>query len=299
MLPALQIRDTVFDWGKQTYVMGIVNVTPDSFSGDGLAKGIGTNGYDPVREAVDQVGQFLQDGAHIIDVGGESTRPGGIVVAQEDEITRVIPVIKAIRQTYPAVIISVDTYKARVAEEALRAGADMINDVWGFLADPEMANVVSESKAPVVLIHNRSKPENAQILKNLGGRYIGVDYDDLLRDVMCELDVSIQKALKAGVANDKIIIDPGIGFGKTVEQNIRLVNELEYFKKLGKPILLGPSRKSFIGYTLGLPPQERVEGTAATIAIGIDRGADIIRVHDVKVMSRVAKMVDAITRHPQ
>jgi len=299
MLPALRIRDTVFEWGKQTYVMAIVNVTPDSFSGDGLAKGIGTSGFDPVREAVEQVGQFLQDGAHIIDVGGESTRPGGIVVSKEDEIARVIPVIKAIRQTYPEVIISVDTYKAKVADEALRAGADMINDVWGFLADPEMAIVVSESKAPAVLMHNRSKPENAQLLGNLGGHYIGMDYDDLMKDVTNELEISIRAALQAGVSSDKIIIDPGIGFGKTVEQNIRLINELDYFKKLGKPILLGPSRKSFIGYTLGLPPQERVEGTAATITIGIDRGADIIRVHDVKVMARVARMVDAITRHPQ
>lgn len=299
MLPVFRIRDVLFEWGTQTYVMGIINITPDSFSGDGLVKGVGANRFDPIENAVDQAGKFIRDGAHIIDVGGESTRPGGSVVSHEDEIDRVIPVIKALRNTYPDVVISIDTYKAKVAEKALQNGADMINDVWGFLADPGMAQVAAESQAPSVLMHNRSKPENAQILDRLGGRYISMGYDDLFEDISRELMISIQLAVHAGVSEEKLIIDPGIGFGKTVEQNIQLIDQLGFFKKLGKPILLGPSRKSFIGYTLGLPPQERVEGTAATIAIGIDRGADIIRVHDVKVMARVARMVDAITRHPQ
>lgn len=286
----------MLEWGKKTYVMGIVNITPDSFSGDGLYRDQNFADADPVSFALKQVAEFIHYGADIIDVGGESTRPGAMIVEEQEEIERVIPIVIAIRSEFPDVLISVDTYKARVAEEAVKAGADMINDVWGFFGDPDMARVAAAANVPVVLMHNRSKPENAQLVENLGGRYIGMRYDDLLNDITKELSASIDLAIKAGVKDENIIIDPGIGFGKTVEQNIELIDRLDHFKKLGKPILLGPSRKSFIGYTLDLPPNERVEGTAATIAIGIDRGADIIRVHDVKVMARVAKMVDAITR---
>lgn len=296
MSEEIRVRNKKFVWGSKTYVMGIVNITPDSFSGDGLFHEDAPNETDPIKFAIEQVADFLTNGADIIDIGGESTRPGAKIVSEDEEIERVIPIIKSVRAEFPDAIISIDTYKARVAEQAIAAGADIINDVWGFFGDPKMANTAADANVPVILMHNRSKPENAQVAENLGGRYVGMAYNDLLSDITNELRASIDLALDAGVKPENIIIDPGIGFGKTVEQNCQLIDQLHHFKQLGKPILLGPSRKSFIGYTLDLPPHERVEGTAATIAIGIDRGADIIRVHDVKVMARVAKMTDAITR---
>lgn len=277
-------------------MMGILNITPDSFSGDGLLHDEAPETFDPIKFAINQVADFLKYGADMIDIGGESTRPGARTININEEVERVIPIIKAIRAKFPDVVISIDTYKAQVAEQAIVAGADMINDVWGFYGDPKMAKVAAEANVPIVLMHNRSKPENAIVAENLGGKYVGMEYVNLLEDITAELKNSIGLALSAGVKEENIIIDPGIGFGKTVEQNCQLIDQLDYFKSLGKPILLGPSRKSFIGYTLDLPPTERVEGTAATIAIGIDRGADIIRVHDVKVMARVARMTDALTR---
>lgn len=281
-----------FTWGKRTYVMGIINVTPDSFSGDGLAV---LDEAEVIEAAVAQARQFVADGADILDVGGESTRPGSTPVTAEDELNRIMPVIRALRQTV-TVPISVDTYRASVAEAALAAGADWINDVWGLRMDPEMAGLVARSGCPVVIMHNRSKPKDVAQEKRLGGHYVGVQYDDLINDVKRELQASIDLALAAGVQPGQIIIDPGIGFGKTVSQNLRLIAELDEFRSMGYPILLGTSRKSFIGYTLDLAPAERMEGTAATVAIGIDRGADIVRVHDVKAMVRVARMTDAIVR---
>lgn len=194
------------------------------------------------------------------------------------------------------VTISVDTYRSAVADTALEAGADWVNDVWGLRMDPGMAGLVARRDCPVVIMHNRSKPKNVAQEEHLGGRYVSMQYDDLLADVRNELQESIDLALIAGVKPEKIILDPGIGFGKTVSQSLQLLNELSMLKDLGYPLLIGPSRKSFIGYTLDLPPDERLEGTAATVAIGIDRGADIVRVHDVKEMVRVVRMTDQIVR---
>jgi dihydropteroate synthase len=208
----------------------------------------------------------------------------------------VMPVLQAVRSVYPEVILSIDTYKAEVAEAALAAGADWINDVWGLRADPDLAKVAARRQAPLVLMHNRSRPANADLQERLGGRYVGMTYDDLIGEVCRELMESVQLARKAGIPETHIILDPGIGFGKTVEQNLELINRLNMIKAIGFPVLLGVSRKSFIGYTLNLPAEQRLEGTAAAVAVGIVRGADIIRVHDVETMVRVARMVDAIVR---
>lgn len=287
----MQIGSFTFEWGSRTYVMGILNVTPDSFSGDGIiAKG------DAVELALRQAETFLNDGADILDVGGESTRPGSAPVTAEEEMERVSPVIEALHKNFPDALISIDTYKAKVAEDAIRAGAHIINDVWGFRADVEIASVAAKHKTPVILMHNRSNPASVEVRERLGGSYIGAEYDNLLEDVKRELLVSVEIAGKAGVEETAILLDPGIGFGKTREHNLELINRLGEIRKLGYPILLGPSRKSFIGFTLDLPPDQRIEGTAATVAVGITRGADIIRVHDVREMARVAKMTDAIVR---
>ncbi len=289
--PTLPIGPRTFRWGERTYVMGILNVTPDSFSGDGLlAQG------DPVEAALAQAQAFLEAGADILDIGGESTRPGAQPVPLEEEIRRVIPVVREVARQFPKAVISVDTYKAPVAEAALEAGAHLVNDVWGLRADPRMAAVVARYGVPVILMHNRSTPNNAEVRERLGGRYVGVAYENLLEDVKRELLESVALAHAAGIPDSHIILDPGIGFGKTVEQNLELVDRLGEIRALGYPVLLGSSRKSFIGYTLNLPPEERLEGTAAAVAVGIVRGADIVRVHDVLPMVRVARMTDAIVR---
>lgn len=282
------------DWGKRTYVMGILNVTPDSFSGDGLL-----NKEDAVRGAIDQALRFVDAGADILDIGGESTRPGAQWVNADEEQARILPVVSALAALKLDVILSVDTYKASVADAALSSGADWINDVWGFQADPKMAEVAASRQAQVVLMHNRSKPGNADLQERLGGRYVGVEYTDLLEDVKRELLASVALAKLAGVQDECIILDPGVGFGKTVAQNLELINRLGEIRALGYPVLLGPSRKSFIGYTLDLPPDQRLEGTAAAVAVGIVRGADIVRVHDVEAMVRVARMTDALVREKQ
>jgi dihydropteroate synthase len=271
--------------------MGIINITPDSFSGDGLMPR-----QNPVEAAVAQATLFVRDGADILDVGGESTRPGAALVEVEEELDRVIPVIKALRVNFPEIRISVDTYKSEVAREALKAGASWVNDVWGLRADPELAGVVSDYQVPVILMHNRLKPGSAALEARLGGRYVGVDYEDLIGDIRRELLASVALAHAVGIPDDLIILDPGIGFGKTVSQNLELIARLDEIKSLGYPLLVGPSRKSFIGYTLDLPPDERLEGTAAAVALSIARGADILRVHDVREMTRVARMADAIVR---
>jgi dihydropteroate synthase len=280
-----------FAWGSRTFIMGILNITPDSFSGDGLM-----TRQDTVAAALEQAIEFASAGADIIDIGGESTRPGAQPLSAEEELERVIPVIQALAEARLGIVLSIDTYKARVAEAALNAGADWVNDVWGLRADPDLAEVVSRRRVPLVLMHNRSKPADAELRQRLGGRYVGVQYENLVEDVKKELVESVHLAHAAGISDNRIILDPGIGFGKTVEQNLELIDRLAEVRALGYPLLFGPSRKAFIGYTLDVPPDQRLEGTAAAVAVGISRGADIVRVHDVAVMIRVARMTDAIVR---
>ncbi len=294
---AITINNHTFDWGSRTYVMGILNVTPDSFSGDGLLppspRRAGAGGEE---NALEQARAFLAAQCDILDVGGESTRPGSQPVDAAAEKTRVIPVIEAIVREFPDALISIDTYKAEVAEAALDAGAKIVNDVWGLRADPKLSEVVSSFQCPVILMHNRSNPMSVEVKERLGNAYIGVEYENLIEDVKRELMDSVDIARRAGIADERIILDPGIGFGKTVAHNLELIRRLDEIRALGFPVLLGPSRKSFIGYTLDLPPDQRVEGTAAAVAVGIARGADIVRVHDVLPLSRVVRMTDAIVR---
>ena len=294
-MQSLKINNQTLTWGERTYVMGILNATPDSFSGDGLLSSPTVNGGGQ-GGALEQAREFVEFGADILDVGGESTRPGSDPVDADEELRRVIPVIEDISNAMPQTLISVDTYKASVAQAALAAGAHIVNDVWGLRADPKLAPVVAKAGCPVILMHNRSNPASVEIREKLGGAYIGAEYDDLLEDVKAELLESVKIAHQAGVADEAIILDPGIGFGKTVSQNLELIDRLDEIRALGYPVLLGPSRKSFIGYTLDLPADQRVEGTAASIAVGITRGADIVRVHDVKEIARIAKMTDALVR---
>lgn len=293
----LQVQEHTFEWGARTYVMGILNITADSFSGDGLVKEAPGERKTPalVAAALEQARRFVAAGADILDVGGESTRPGAQPVSAQEELARLLPVVRALVSELN-VPVSVDTYKAQVAEAAFQAGACMLNDVWGLHADPDLASVAARHAAPVILMHNRSSWAHAEIKDRLGGRYIGMDYENLLEDIQRDLLESVALAHAAGIPDQHIILDPGIGFGKTVEQNLELVDRLGEIRALGYPVLLGPSRKSFIGYTLNLPPDQRVEGTAAAVAIGIGRGADIVRVHDVEYMLRVVRMSDAITR---
>ena len=290
------IGNREFVWGERTYVMGIVNVTPDSFSGDGMADDEVGLSEVALQRVVAQARSFAEEGADFIDVGGESTRPGSKPVTAEIEASRVLPAIKAIR-ALTEIPISVDTYRASVAARALDLGADMVNDVWGLQMDPSLGELVAERSVPIILMHNRSRPKDAAQEQRLGGRYVGVKYDDLLGDILSELGAQVSQAEGVGIVRERIIVDPGIGFGKTVEQNLSLLNRAGELRSLGLPILLGPSRKSFIGYTLQLPPDERVEGTTAAIAVGIVRnGVDIIRAHDVRSAVRAARMTDAIVR---
>jgi len=208
----------------------------------------------------------------------------------------VIPIISALHNNFPEVIISIDTYKAQVAEEAIKAGAHIVNDVWGLRADDGLAFVAAKYKTPVILMHNRSNPASVEVREKFGNAYVGAVYENLIEDVKRELLECVAIAKNAGIAESFIVLDPGIGFGKTREHNLELINRLDEIRELGYPILLGTSRKSFIGFTLDLPADQRVEGTAATVSVGITRGADIIRVHDVKEMARVAKMTDSIVR---
>ncbi|MEN8240969.1 MAG: dihydropteroate synthase [Chloroflexota bacterium] len=287
---SITLNNHTFTWGSRTYVMGIINVTPDSFSGDGLK-----TASDPVQAAVDQAAEFVACGVDILDVGGESTRPGSEPIDAQEEAQRVIPVIKAISEKFE-IPISIDTYKAEVAEKALEAGAHLINDVWGLRADPDLGKVAAVHHAPVILMHNRSTPKSAEVEERLGGRYLGMEYGDLIEDIKTELLESVELAHQAGIPDEHIILDTGIGFGKTVEQNLELLNRGDEIRALGYPLLIGPSRKSFIGFTLDLPPDQRVEGTAAAVSVAIVRRADIVRVHDVETMVRVARMTDAIVR---
>ncbi len=291
-LETLSVGKFNFHWGSRTYVMGILNVTPDSFSGDGLltppALGEGPG--------VGLARAFLVAGADILDVGGESTRPGSQPVDADSEKARVIPLIESILREFPDALISIDTYKAEVAEAALNAGARIVNDVWALRGDPDLAGVIAKHNAPVILMHNRSNPASVEVKDRLGNAYIGSEYNNLIEDVKRELMDSVALARRAGIPDERIILDPGIGFGKTVTHNLELIRRLDEIRALGFPVLLGPSRKSFIGFTLDLPADQRVEGTAAAVAVGITRGADIVRVHDVAPLARVVKMTDAIVR---
>ncbi len=274
LLTTTRIGGTEFRWGEQTYVMGICNLSPDSFSGDGLGNDIET--------VVAQAKRMVAEGADIIDVGGESTRPGTEPSSTDDfdsELNLIIPTIERLASEIP-VPISIDTYKSGVASRALKAGATMINDIWGLKRDPKLADLAAEAGVPVILMSNqRDAP-----------------CQDIMPEIISDLKRGIQIAMNAGVHEPNIIIDPGIGFGKSLEQNLEIIRRLAELKSLDKPILLGSSRKSMIGLVLDLPADQRLEGTAATLAIGIANGANIVRVHDVKAMVRVCRVSDAIIR---
>jgi dihydropteroate synthase len=277
-----RIGRSLFTWGARTYVMGIVNVTPDSFSGDGLLAGpAGTPaGSDAIGSAVATATAMVADGADILDIGGESTRPGHAPVTEEVERDRVVPVIAAVRRALPEIPISVDTTKPSVAEAALAVGADMINDVWGVGTDEGIVRVAAAAGVPLVVMHNRAEPR----------------YGDLLGEIVADLRAALERAIRLGVAVDDLIVDPGFGFGKTPEQNLELVRGLGALRALGRPIVLGTSRKSTLGRVLDLPADQRLEATLATTAIGIAEGADIVRVHDVRANVRAARVSDAIVR---
>lgn len=257
------------DFSKKTIIMGILNVTPDSFSDGGK--------FNRLDDAVERAQRLVADGAGIIDIGGESTRPGHEPVSHEEESARVVPVIERLVKTIDTPI-SIDTFKAKTAENALQAGATIINDVWGAKADPEITAVAKSFNAPIILMHNQDDP----------------DYDDIIEDMKKSLSESIEIAKKNGVSDEKIILDPGVGFGKTLEQNLLVMRRLGELKTMGYPILLGTSRKSMIGKVLDLPVEERLEGTIATVCSGIQQGVEIVRVHDVKEINRAAKMMDAM-----
>ncbi len=262
----------MFNFGEKTYIMGILNVTPDSFSDGGE--------YNNVELAIKHSKEMIKQGADIIDIGGESTRPGSAIVDEKEEITRVVPIVKKLVNAIK-VPISVDTYKSSVASEVLKLGVPMINDIWGLQKDELMAEVVSKYDAYIVIMHNQD----------------GTEYqEDIMLSIKKFLNKSIEIAKKAGIKDDKIILDPGIGFGKTPDQNIHIMKRIDELKELGYPILLGTSRKSMIGKILDLPAKERVEGTIATTVMGIIQGVDIVRVHDIKENIRAAKVTDAIYR---
>ena len=272
-------RDHVLPLWKRTHIMGILNLTPDSFSDGGL--------FTDVDRAVEYALEMEADGADIIDIGGESTRPGAEPVSEAEELARVLPVIERVA-AQSLVPISIDTYKAPVAREALAAGASIVNDISGLRFDRDMASVVAEADAGLVIMHIKGEPRNMQ--KN-------PFYEDVIGEISSYLTESKHMAFEAGVSEEQIVIDPGIGFGKRVEDNLHIIHELAKFHKLASPILIGPSRKSFIGHVLDLPIDQRLEGTAAAVAISIFNGAHIVRVHDVKEMKRVAMMADAIKRN--
>ena len=258
-------------WGKRTYVMGVINATPDSFSGDGLG--------GSVDAAVELALRFQDEGADFIDIGAESTRPGHQPVTVSEELDRLIPPLAAVAASV-SIPISVDTWKSDVAKAALENGACIINDVWGLKAGPALAEMAAEFGAGLILMHNQR----------------GHQYNDLMKDIAAGLAQSIDIALSAGVLRENLVIDPGVGFGKTADHNLELLRDLRQLKSLGLPVLVGTSRKSTIGRILGLPPEQRLEGTAATVALAIASGADIVRVHDVREMVRVCRMTDAIVR---
>jgi dihydropteroate synthase len=273
---------TEFVWGSRTYVMGILNTSPESFSGDGV---------DGVAASLDQARRMVEEGADIIDVGGESTRPGFTPIPVEEELRRVIPVIEKVARDV-TVPVSVDTMKYEVALAALQAGASILNDQWGLKKEPRLGRLAAQWNAPLILMSNQRDMGTFDATAQRDGSR----YDNVMREVIESQTASLEAAIAVGVPLQNIILDPGIGFGKTWQQDIEIVRRLRELKALGRPVLLGPSRKSLIKMVLNLPARERVEGTAAVVAIGIANGADIVRVHDVKQIARVCKMADAIVR---
>jgi len=263
------IGNKEFDVKNKTYIMGILNVTPDSFSDGGSF-------YD-VDSAVRHAGIMIEKGAHILDIGGESTRPGYAQISEEEEIARIVPIIRAIKANYD-IPVSVDTYKSKVAEAAILAGADLINDIWGLKYDGTMAEVIARYKKPCCLMHNRKD----------------MDYQNFMEDVKLDLRASVEIARNAGISEDSIILDPGVGFAKSYEQNLEIIGKLGQLKALGYPILLGTSRKSVIGLTLDLPVKERLEGTLVTTVMAVEQGCAFVRVHDVEENARAIRMAEKI-----
>ncbi len=272
MTRIIKIGNREFNLDEKTIIMGILNVTPDSFSDGG--------NFNTVDNAVKRAMEMIENGVDIIDIGGESTRPGHKSVGLEDELERVIPVIKAIRKETD-IPISIDTYKAEVAKQAIENGASLINDVWGFKKDPEIAKVAAKYNVPCCLMHNRDNKE----------------YKNIISDMIVDLEESVNIALNAGVKKENIILDPGVGFAKTYEDNLIVMKNLKEFKKMGYPLLLGTSRKSFIGKALNIEnPKDRLEGTLSTTVIGIMAGCEFVRIHDVKENKRIATMTDIILK---
>lgn len=269
MINKIECGPYTLDFEKKTMVMGILNVNPDSFSDGGK--------YNKIEAALSRARQMVEDGADIIDIGGESTRPGYTEISVEEELERVIPIIERLTREVD-VPLSIDTYKGEVARQSLQAGAHIINDIWGAKRDLRMATVAAEFQAPIILMHNRNN----------------LDYNSFLDDVVADLQESVDIAKAAGVPNDKIILDPGIGFAKDLNRNLEMMRGLDKLVDMGYPVLLATSRKSLIGNVLNLPVTERMEGTGATICYGIQKGCHIIRVHDVKEMTRMTRMMDAL-----
>lgn len=263
------IGNRVFDAEHRTYIMGILNVTPDSFSDGGK--------FNQMDAALYHAEEMIRDGADIVDVGGESTRPGHTIISDDEEISRVAPVIEAIKSRFD-IPVSIDTYKGKVTEAALKAGADLVNDIWGFKFDHKVAELTAQYGAACCLMHNRSEPT----------------YQDYLNDVVADLKECVRIAKDVGISDDKIILDPGVGFGKTYQMNLEIINHVDVLHSLGFPILLGTSRKSVIGQTLNLPTDQRVEGTLATTVVGVLKGCAFVRVHDIKENKRVIQMTEAI-----
>jgi dihydropteroate synthase len=276
VLGETRIGGRTFRWGERTFVMGIINATPDSFSGDGLLAGTA----NALEAAVGQAREMVDEGADLLDVGGESTRPGHAEVDEREELRRVVPVVRAIRGVLRDVPITVDTTKVAVAAAALDAGASAVNDIWGVSDDDALVRLAAARNVPIILMHNRAEPV----------------YADLVEEVLADLRRALAKAADAGVPDAQTIVDPGIGFGKTAEQNVALLHDLGRLRELGRPILLGASRKSTLGKVLDLPADQRVEATLATTALGIAAGVDVVRVHDVRENVRAARMADAIVR---
>jgi dihydropteroate synthase len=267
----MKIGNRLFDVERNCYVMGILNVTPDSFSDGGK--------WNSLDRAVQHAGEMIEEGAAILDIGGESTRPGHVQISTREEIQRVVPVIEAIKNTYD-IPVSIDSYKSEVVEAALEAGADLVNDIWGLKYDPRLAGVIANYNVPCCLMHNRSNP----------------DYEDFLPDLLKDLEETLRLAKEAGISEEQIILDPGVGFGKTYAQNLAVIHHLEQLQALGYPVLLGTSRKSCIGLALDLPADQRVEGTLVTTVMGVQKGASFVRVHDVKENVRAIQMTQAILR---
>ncbi|QIZ71569.1 dihydropteroate synthase [Oxynema aestuarii] len=285
--PEASRSDRPFVWGRKTYIMGILNVTPDSFSDGGQ--------YDTVETAIARARELVEAGADLLDLGGQSTRPGAREVSPEQERDRVVPVVRSLRDpsspfasTFENLPISVDTTRASVAEAAVEAGATWVNDVSGGLADPQMLPTIAALGVGAILMHMRGTPQTMQQL---------TDYDDLIGEIYRVLETQIDAAIAAGIPREKIVVDPGIGFAKTYEQNLEILRKIPVFRRLGVPVLIGPSRKSFIGHLLDRPdPKQRVWGTAAACCAAIAGGADIVRVHDVAEMADVCRVADAIFR---